>query len=45
MSRKTARKHILNIVFQAEFDVDVAIEQIMATYDEEYKTTAYGYGR
>ena len=39
MSRKTARKHILNIVFQAEFDVDVAIEQIMATYDEEYKTT------
>ena len=40
MSRKTARKHILNIVFQAEFDVDVAIEQIMATYDEEYKTTA-----
>ena len=40
MSRKTARKHILNIVFQAEFDVDVAIEQIMNTYDEEYKTTA-----
>ena len=40
MSRKTARKHILNIVFQAEFDVDVAIEQIMNTYDEEYNTTA-----
>lgn len=39
MSRKTARKHILNIVFQAEFDVDSAIEQITAAYDEEYKTT------
>ncbi len=39
MSRKTARKHILNIVFQAEFDVDVEIEQIMAVYDEEFKTT------
>lgn len=39
MSRKTARKHILNIVFQAEFDVDVEIEQIMAAYDEEYKAT------
>lgn len=40
MSRKTARKHILNIVFQAEFDVDLTIEQITAAYDEEYKTTA-----
>lgn len=39
MSRKTARKHILNIVFQAEFDVDVAIEQILSTYDAEYNTT------
>ena len=39
MSRKTARKHILNIIFQAEFDVDTAIEQISAAYDEEYRFT------
>ncbi|MBQ9605230.1 MAG: transcription antitermination factor NusB [Firmicutes bacterium] len=39
MSRKTARKHILNIIFQAEFDIDTAIEQISAAYDEEYRFT------
>jgi N utilization substance protein B len=35
MSRRTARKHVLNILFQTEFNTDTALNDIIATYSEE----------
>lgn len=37
MSRRTARRHVLNILFQTEFNVnaDVPLKDIIETYDEE----------
>lgn len=37
MSRRSARKHIFNLVFQTEFNVDADIKEIMDTYTEEYE--------
>lgn len=34
MSRRTARKHILNILFQTEFN-DETLEELMSTYNAE----------
>lgn len=38
MSRKTARKHIFNLVFQTEFHTDIVPEVSLNTYIEEYGT-------
>lgn len=37
MSRRTARRHVLNILFQTEFNVnaDVPLNDIIETYNEE----------
>lgn len=37
MSRRTARRHVLNILFQTEFNVnaDVPLKDIIETYNEE----------
>ncbi len=35
MSRRTARRHILNILFQTEFNTDEALESIIETYNNE----------
>jgi N utilization substance protein B len=35
MSRRTARKHVLNILFQTEFNSDTALNDIIKTYSEE----------
>ncbi len=37
MSRRDARKHIFNLVFQTEFNVDVDIKESFDTYIEEYE--------
>ena len=37
MSRKTARKHIFNLIFQSEFNKETESSEIMETYSEEYK--------
>lgn len=42
MSRRTARKHILNILFQSEFNADVALESIIETYSEEIENIYSG---
>lgn len=39
MSRKTARKHIFNIIFQLEFNEITDINQVLETYSEEYENT------
>lgn len=41
MSRKTARKHIFNIIFQLEFNeiTDIDINEVLETYSEEYENT------
>lgn len=35
MSRRTARKHVLNILFQKDFNADESLEEIIKTYSEE----------
>lgn len=35
MSRRTARKHVLNILFQKDFNADESLEDIIKTYSEE----------
>lgn len=35
MSRRTARKHVLNILFQRDFNADESLEEIIKTYSEE----------
>ncbi len=35
MSRRTARKHVMNILFQAEFNSDEALDTIIETYNNE----------
>ncbi len=37
MKRRDARKHIFNLVFQTEFQEEVNADDIIATYNEEYK--------
>lgn len=37
MSRRQARKHLFNLVFQTEFNIDVDFKDIMDTYSEEYE--------
>lgn len=39
MSRRTARKHIFNIIFQLEFNEDMDISQILENYSNEYENT------
>lgn len=36
MSRRTARKHIFNLIFQSEFHNELNVSEIMSTYSEEY---------
>jgi N utilization substance protein B len=35
MSRRTARKHIMNILFQTEFHTDATLDSIIETYSQE----------
>lgn len=42
MSRRTARKHIFNIIFQMDFNKDEALENIIDTYNEEIETIEAG---
>lgn len=37
MSRRTARKHIFNLIFQIEFNKDIDTSEMMSVYSEEYK--------
>lgn len=37
MSRRDARKHIFNLVFQTEFNPDIDVKESMDTYIEEYE--------
>ncbi len=37
MSRRNARKHIFNLVFQTEFNVETDIKGTIETYTEEYE--------
>lgn len=37
MSRRTARKHIFNLIFQSEFNKEVETSEIMETYSAEYE--------
>ena len=37
MSRRDARKHIFNLVFQTEFNVDVDVKESFDTYTAEYE--------
>ena len=37
MSRRNARKHIFNLVFQTEFNVETYIKETIETYTEEYE--------
>lgn len=37
MSRRTARKHIFNLIFQSEFNKEVNSAELMKTYSVEYK--------
>ncbi|MDO4300769.1 MAG: transcription antitermination factor NusB [Clostridia bacterium] len=37
MSRKDARKHIFNLVFQTEFNLDTDVKESIDTYTEEYE--------
>lgn len=37
MSRRNARKHIFNLVFQTEFNVETDIKETIETYTEEYE--------
>ncbi len=37
MSRRTARKHIFNLIFQSEFNKETETSDIMSTYSAEYK--------
>ncbi len=35
MSRRTSRKHVMNILFQTEFNADEALDSIIETYRRE----------
>lgn len=37
MSRRNARKHIFNLVFQTEFNVETDVMKAIETYTEEYE--------
>lgn len=37
MSRRDARKHIFNLVFQTEFNLDMDVKESIDTYTEEYE--------
>ena len=37
MSRRNARKHIFNLVFQTEFNTDTDVKEAIETYTEEYE--------
>lgn len=37
MSRRYARKHIFNLVFQTEFNLDTDVKESIDTYTEEYE--------
>ena len=37
MSRRNARKHIFNLVFQTEFNADTDVKEAIETYTEEYE--------
>lgn len=37
MSRRNARKHIFNLVFQTEFNTDTDVKESIDTYTEEYE--------
>lgn len=37
MSRRNARKHIFNLVFQTEFNADTDVKESIDTYTEEYE--------
>lgn len=37
MSRRNARKHIFNLVFQTEFNLDIDVKESIDTYTEEYE--------
>lgn len=37
MSRRNARKHIFNLVFQTEFNSDINVKESLDTYTEEYE--------
>lgn len=37
MSRRDARKHIFNLVFQTEFNLDTDVKESIDTYTEEYE--------
>ena len=37
MTRRNARKHIFNLVFQSEFNKDLGIKDVLDTYNDEYE--------
>lgn len=37
MSRRTARKHIFNLIFQSEFNKEIETSELMETYSAEYE--------
>ncbi|MGN1319354.1 MAG: transcription antitermination factor NusB [Lachnospirales bacterium] len=37
MSRRTARKHIFNLIFQTEFNKEITLKEMLDTYVLEYK--------
>lgn len=42
MSRRSARKHIFNVIFQSEFNKEISIEEGLSTYCEEYEDCEAG---
>ena len=42
MSRRNARKHIFNLVFQTEFNTDTDVKKAIETYTEEYEDLQKG---
>lgn len=42
MSRRTARKHVFNIIFQVDFNKDEALENIINTYSDEIEPIEAG---
>lgn len=42
MSRRTARKHIFNLIFQYEYNADETFQEIIDKYKEEYQSFESG---
>ena len=42
MSRRTARKHIFNVIFQSEFNQEIELKESLAMYREEFEDYEQG---